>query len=344
EAKKFKGEPGKLNEFKRQFPETIKDAFRDESDDCEFTLEFLLEQIEHNENELNDVYIDGRTWTGNDAVIPGKLIWKNGERFTEVEFIETDNGPFYVKKGCFPPADLRNNYSTKTIHGWSAYAPEGKGIGCIGVDPYNRSKTASGTGSFGAIIGGTGVHTHPELPQDQTIFEYIHRPKRVEIFFEHALMAAIFWGFPFLSELSNEYFLNFIKDNGFRHFSMNNPFKKYLQLNPTEKELGGAPQQDSKIGEAQFYAADSYIDKYIGVARDNNERPTGQIGDFPFSRTLYQFKDVDTSDRTKYDAYIAWTLHRVGIKRQKRMQAPVEDKLVISFQRFDNSGVVSRPI
>lgn len=344
EEAKFKNDPEKLNEFKRQFPRNIKDAFRDESDDCEFNQIHLEEQLDYNENELNDVYIDGRTWTGNDAVIRIKLFWRDGREFTAVDYKEDPKGPFYVRKDGLPPDDLMNNYSQRMINGVIANAPAGIGIGCIGIDPYNRSKTADGKGSDGSIIGGTGTHTHPGLPCEKTLFEYIHRPKRIELFFHDALMASIFWGFPFLAELSNEAFLTLVKKNGFRHFSMNNPFKRFSKLNPTEKELGGAPHQGDTVADAQFYATEAYIQDHIGVARDSRHRIQGQMGDFPFSRTLYQFKDVDLKNRTAYDAYIAWSLHRVGIKRPSLKVEMEEAPVNFSFQKYDNSGQVSRAI
>jgi len=47
----LRGDPDEYNEFKRQFPDCIEDAFRDASDDCEFNITKLLEQLEHNQEE-----------------------------------------------------------------------------------------------------------------------------------------------------------------------------------------------------------------------------------------------------------------------------------------------------
>ena len=68
------------------------------------------------------------------------------------------------------------------------------------------------------------------------------------------------------------------------------------------------------------------------------------MGDMPFSRTLRQLKDVDTSNRTKYDAYIAFSLSRVGCQKQvlKKKEESRPIKLNDVFQTYDNSGALSK--
>lgn len=338
------GDPKEFNEYMRQNPETIKDAFRDESGDCEFNLLKLQEQIEHNEHELNDVYINSASdWRGNDDVERGNFTWENGIKDTKVIWRpDPEKGRFFIKKGCHPPDEFRNSCEEKWDNGVLAKAPLAGHIGTFGVDPYNRSKNADGRGSKGAIILTTKTHTCDELPNETMIVEYIDRPRKVELFFEDVIMVSFYYSIPFLSELSNERFLAHVKDRGYRHFSMNNPFKKKSELSPTEKEFGGAPQQDTKIGEAQFYQVESSVEDYFGVARDNRHRPMGEMGDMPFSRTLYQLKEVDTLNRTKYDAYIAYSLSRVGNSRYVKKIEEAPKPKVVPFQIYDNSGTTSK--
>lgn len=342
--KALEGDAKEYNEFMRQNPDTIKDAFRDESGDCEFNLLKLQEQIEHNEFELNDVYIDSATdWRGNDDVERGNFTWENGIKDTKVIWRpDPERGRFFIKKGCHPPEEYRNRWVEKWANGIFAKAPLGGHLGCFGVDPYNRSKNADGRGSKGAIIGNTKTHTCDELPNDTMFLEYIDRPNRVELFFEDVIMASVYYSLPFLSELSNERFLAMVVERGYRHFSMNNPFKKSSDLSPTEKEFGGAPQQDAKIGEAQFYQVETAVEDRFGVARDNLHRPQGEMGDMPFSRTLYQLKEVDTNNRTKYDAYIAYSLSIVGNSKQNKKQEEAPPSRSIPFQVYDNSGTRSK--
>lgn len=344
EGESLKHDPEKYNEFKRQFPDTIMDAFRDSSGDCEFNLIKLQEQIEYNDVELGDVFVkNADEWRGNDDVERGNLVWVDGIKFSDVMWIpDPDNGRFYIKRGCHPPLHYRNKREYRLENGTWANGPIAGHVGCFGVDPYNRSKTSDGRGSKGAIILMTASHLEDELPKSTMILEYIDRPRKVEIFFEDVLKAAIYYSMPFLSELSNERFLAYVKESGFRHYSMNNPFKSYRDLNPTEKEYGGAPQQDAKIGDAQFYATESFVENHVGVARDDSFRMTGDMGDMPFTRTLFQLKDVDTTNRTKYDAYIAFSLALLGCQKPRKQKIEKPEPIPIPFDMYDNSGMFSK--
>lgn len=321
-------EPEQYNEQLRQFPRTERDAFRDEATDCSFNLMKLQEHIDHNENELKP-----------DEIERGNFSWVNGIQDTTVQWNSNKNGRFWIAKGCHPTEDFRNRKEKKLINGVLAYAPLAAHIGCFGVDPYNRSKTVDSRGSMGSIHLSTKTNTSA-LPNEAFILEYIDRPLKVELFFEDVLMAMVYYSMPMLCELSNEKFLSMIKDRGYRHFSMNNPLKTYINLNPTEKEFGGAPPQDSKIGEQQFFAIESYIEDYIGVARESNNRLMGEIGYMPFTRTLMQWKDVDPNNRTKFDAYISSSLSRLG-NQKLELQIKEKKPRAIPFTTYNNSGNIS---
>lgn len=343
EEEALKGDPEKYNEQRRQFPETIQDAFRDASDDCEFNLPKILEQLEHNEWELNDKWTSARDFIGNDDLERGNFTWENGIQDTVVVWRpDPENGRFFIKKGCHPPSEYKNKWEDKFMNGVMAKSPLAGHIGAFGVDPYNRSKNADGRGSKGCIIGTTTEHTCDELPRNAMIVEYIDRPRKVKLFFEDVIMVSVYFSMPFLAEQSNDQFLAYVKDRGYRHYSLNNPFKLYKDLTPQEKEFGGAPQQDTKIGDQQFYASETYIEDYVGVARDHRKRPSGDMGDMPFTRTLQQLKDVDTSNRTKFDAYIGFSLSLLGNQKRVRKTEDKPKPQLIPFQRYDNSGTISK--
>jgi hypothetical protein len=228
----------------------------------------------------------------------------------------------------------KNTKTQKPYFGGLSFAPTANHIGTIGVDPYNRSKVVGSRGSLGSASVVTGNHTEDELPRNTMICEYLTRAATVEMFFEDIIMLMVYYSMPVLIELSNEMFLKKIKERGYRLYSMNNPFKLIKDLSPTEIEFGGAPQQDSKIADAQFFAVQSYVDKYIGYARNDEEREIGTIGNFSFPRTLYQIKEVELDNRTKYDAYISFSLALLGNQKIKRL-APeqTQQKLGNPFKR-----------
>jgi hypothetical protein len=321
ELESLADDPEKQNEFRRQFPRTINDAFRDSAEDCAFNVVNIQDQIEHNKVELHDVVGD---YT-NDEILRGNFHWKDGIQDTEVIWTpDAVRGRFYIAKNAFPPVEYRNLKVKKPnkYDGRLSWAPLNDHIGSMGVDPYDRSKTADGRGSKGAIHIVTKYNTGP-FPNEVPIVEYIDRPETVKQFYEDVIMCAVFFSIPFLPELSIGRFSTYIYDRGYRNFALNNPFKHWNELSPEEKEFGGVPPQDAKIGDQQFYAVEAYVEDYVGIARNEQNRGKGKMGFFPFTRTLVQLKDVDPLKRTKYDAYISFSLALLA--NQKRVKTSVDD-------------------
>lgn len=337
ELEALKDNPESYNEQMRQFARTPKEAFRDEATDCAFNLINLIEQIDYNEEELeyNDL--------GSNAIERGNFYWKDGIQDSEVIWSPNPNGRFWLKKGCHPPLEFRNKKEMKNQFGIKAWAPTAQHIGCLGADPYNRDKGADGRGSNGAIHLQTKMNTS-DLPNDEFILEYIDRPQKVKLYFEDVIMVCVYFSMPFLGELSNEAFLQYVRDRGYRHFSLNNPFKAWKDLSPTEKKLGGAPPQNGKIADQQFYAVEAHINDNIGVSKDNRKRPIGEMGSMVFNRTLEQWKDVDLANRTKYDAYISSSLAIIGNQRRVIKTNNESVRKVNPFQRYDNKGKYSKAV
>ncbi|WP_339877064.1 hypothetical protein [Olleya marilimosa] len=329
-------DPDGYNEQLRQFPRTPKEAFRDSSDECEFNLTKLLDQIDHNEKEedYNEI--------GANNIERGNFMWKDGMQDTEVIWCpDLQNGRFWLRSGCHPPEEYRSKKEMKYQYGIKAWAPLAEHVGALGADPYNRDKGADGKGSKGDIHGSTKANTWENFPNNDFFLEYIDRPTRVKLYFEDVIMACVYFSMPFLGELSNEAFLQYVVDRGYRHFSLNNPFKAYKDLSPTEKKLGGAPPQGNLVADGQMYAVQTYVEDHVGVSTSDRVRQLGTMGSMPFNRTLVQFKDVDLKHRTKFDAYIGASLSLVANQKRKIKKKEDREPFRNPFTKYDNSGMRS---
>ena len=315
--------------------------FRDESSDCEFNLNKILEQLDYNKAELNERF-SGKEVLGNDDIERGNFTWKNGVQDTEVIWNPNPNGRFWIRKGCHPPLEYRNKKEKKNINGILAWTPVGGHLGAFGVDPYNTDRTSDGRGSNGAISGSTRTNT-TYLPNEEFFLEYIDKPAKVKMFFEEVIMVCVYFSMPFLGELSNIAFLQYVYDRGYRNFSLNNPFKTFKELNPTERKLGGLPAVAPNMLQ-QFYAIEAHIENKLGVANDDSDRPIGTIGKNPFTRTITQWKDVDTNDRTDFDAYISSSLSRVACQKRVKVKEEVKQISRNPFKKYDNKGLISAAI
>ncbi|TSE11289.1 hypothetical protein FOF46_01275 [Aquimarina algiphila] len=315
------------NEHLRQFPRKEEHAFRDEAGDCRFDIMKIYEQLDHNEKELPKDYVQR-----------GNFYWKDGIKDSEAQWNPDKNGRFFLT--WHPPKEIRNQFEWKTVRGVYSRHPKAEHVGAFGCDPYNRSQTVDKRGSKGSIHLYT-KYNMVGAPCNQFVLEYIDRPAKVEHFFEDMILAMRYFSMPTLIELSNEKFLTVLYNRGYRGFSMNRPGLKWNELSPTEKEFGGVPAQGNKIADAQFYAVESHINDYVGVARTNTYRPTGEMGTMPFSRTLTHWKDVDPEKRTKYDAYISSSLALLANQKLTAAPTRVVKKRVLQLSTWNNKGTVS---
>jgi hypothetical protein len=322
-------------EFLRQFPRTEEHAFRDKASDCDFDIAKLYEQIEYNETELDPSIVQ-----------IGNFQWKDGIQDSEVEWQPNPNGRFRLTwQGL---EEHRNKWDWVMEHGIRAKKPRAGHLGSLACDPYNRSQTVDGRGSLGSMHGQTKCTMTDGVPEDFFFLEYIDRPKTVELFFEDAIMCCVYFSMPMLIELANEKFLSVLRDRGYRWFSMNRPNKTWNELSPTEQEFGGVPAQGQKIGDAQFYAVEAFINNHVGVETRTSEstqhRSYGEMGNkMLFNRTLYQWKEVDTNKRTKFDAYISSSLVLVANQRRVVVKPTTSTELYsIPISMYDNKGNLSK--
>lgn len=327
EVAALSNDPDSLNEYYRQFPRTESHAFRDESKSSIFNLTKIYQQIDFNDSIQKDT-----------VLTRGSFSWKDGVRDSKVVWTPDVRGRFLVS--WIPPASMQNNVITGRN---GKKIPGNEHLGAFGCDPYDISATVDGRGSAGSLHGKTKYHMD-SAPVNEFFLEYISRPQTAEIFFEDVLMACIFYGMPMLAENNKARLLYHFKNRGYREFSMNRPDKHKSRLSKTEIELGGIPNTSEDVKQAHASAIESYIEKYVGFDMEGTYRPSDEIGNMPFNRTLEDWAKFNINDRTKYDATISSGLAIMATQRWIAEPDAKQSKISINFARYSNDGSISRRI
>lgn len=332
-AKKKSGDVAYNNEL-RAFPMTLDDAFRDESKGSLFNLTKINDQIAHN----NSMDIE-------DTLVRGNFSWKDGIKDTEVVWTPSEKGRFLL--AWIPPKELQNRWVEKnnTFGGRSKH-PLNEDLGCLGVDSYDIDSTAGSHlestengseysgGSKGAIAGVTSF-TMKNAPSNFFFLQYLARPQSADVFFEDALMSAVFFGMPILIESNKARILYHFKNRGYRGFCLTRFDKEMNRLSPTEKLLGGIPSNSADVIQMHWTAIETYVNKYVGYYEQGDDlipvREEGEIGSMPFNAMLRDWAGFNVSDRTKFDISIASGYALVGVNRNS-YKAQIPQSKVLQFK------------
>ena len=326
EVDSLKSDADALNEFYRQFPRTESHAFRDESKSSLFNLTKIYQQIDYNDSQ-----IEGR------IVSRGTFHWKDGEKDSKVIWSPDIRGRFLIS--WVPKTSMQNNVIVRN----GAKYPGNEHLGSFGCDPYDISAVVGGRGSNGSLHGQTKFHMD-DAPINQFFLEYIARPQTAEIFFEEVLMACVFYGMPMLAENNKARLLYHFKNRGYRNFCMNRPDRTLNKLSKTERELGGIPNSSEEVKQSHASAIETYIEKHIGFDSTSTYRPSDEIGEMPFTKTLEDWAKFDINDRTKFDAAISSGLAIMANQKHVYLPEKKESKISVNFARYANSGSLSQII
>lgn len=318
------------NNTRRLDPISIEDAFRDELSTQLFDIEKINQQIVFNS-------------TNNIEPVRGNFKWKDGVKFTSVEWHPEPKGRFLLS--WIPPVEYRNKMVEKRVFDRLTKCPISSFEGVIANDPYDKDAVVDakliGTeqgqeynlGSRGAMHGLTGGNFN-NAPSNYFFMEYICRPKDAEMFFEDCLMVCIFYSLQLIAENEKKMLLDYFYRNGYRGYVMTRFDKEINRLSPDEKKYGGTPNSSKDMINKHWTALESYITKYVGeYSRGDDEmqlRSEGECGSMPFNRTLRDWLKFDPTNRTKYDASISSGLAVMAVNQA--MYAPKIEKKTFSIK------------
>ena len=274
----LKHDAREMNEIVRQFPFTTDEAFRDSVEGSLFNIGKIYEQIDHNENMYPD------------PVVRGNFTWKGGIRDTEVVFVPSSEGRWFVS--WMPPLELRNQ---KVTERGKAIAPN-KLIGCGGVDSYDIDATTDGRGSKGAC------HIYNKFnmraPANMFVAEYCSRPPMAKIFYEDVLMAAFFFGYPLLVENNKYGIVRYFESRGYDGYLLDRP-QHLTTSGSVATKTKGIPSNSQDVIHTHAQAIEDYIHNHVGI----NEK--GEVGRMYFNRTLEDWIGYRIDNRTKFDLTIS---------------------------------------
>jgi hypothetical protein len=321
EVEGLKDDQDSLNEYYRQFPRTEKHAFRDEAKLSLFNLTKIYEQIDFNEGVKNK-----------SLITRGSFQWEGDVQDTRVRFVPNNNGRFLVS--WVPPLNLQKRVIIKN----GVKHPGNEHVGAFGCDSYDISGTVDKRGSKAAFHGLTKFSME-EAPANMFFLEYIARPQTADLFFEDILMALHFYSMPLLAENNKPRLLYYLKRRGYRQFSINRPDKIYSKLSVAEKEIGGIPNSSEDIKQAHAAAVESYIEDYVGAAKNG-------YGQMYFQRTLEDWAKFNINNRTKHDATISSGLAIMACNKNKYTPVYKQQKQAVqlSFKKYNNDGNISKII
>ena len=278
EREALKHDAGEMNASGRQFPFTTDEAFRDSVEGSLFNIGKIYEQIDHNENMYPD------------PVVRGNFTWKGGIRDTEVVFVPSSEGRWFVS--WMPPLELRNQ---KVTERGKPIAPN-KLIGCGGVDSYDIDATTDGRGSKGAC------HIYNKFnmraPANMFVAEYCSRPPMAKIFYEDVLMAAFFFGYPLLVENNKYGIVRYFESRGYDGYLLDRP-QHLTTAGSVATKTKGIPSNSQDVIHTHAQAIEDYIHNHVGI----NEK--GEVGRMYFNRTLEDWIGYRIDNRTKFDLTIS---------------------------------------
>lgn len=314
------------NEWVRTYPRTVEHMMRDESGNCVFNINKLIEQLDYNET----IPEESRYTIGN-------FEWKD-EVDGDVTFYPNSNGRFKVSwlpSKVDNTENLANN--VQEING--KYYPLNKDCVRFGCDPFSL-KSTHGEGSKGGIHGKTIFFPEGGAPSNKFVVEYIARPSDETIFFEDVIKVIRYYGAPILVESNRIDLLRHMRNRGYRHFAMDRLDRPKEKLNENEKEYGGQPMAGKDMIDSHMNSIGSWIEKYVGHSNNEEFRPIGEMGDMPFSETLRDWSKFNPDDRTKYDATISSGLAIMACQTEKYKGKKKERKTksITFVKKYSNSG------
>lgn len=303
------GNPEKYAEWVRMYPFEWQEVFKDSNNMCHFNLNELNDQIRRIEQELES---------------KGKQ--ENGRIG---KFKKADNGEVYFvddPKGLWHILEFPDNMN-KFVHNGSIKCPNNTSYGAAGLDPFANAKQTVDKGSDACCI----IHKrYDSLNPDNSnmpVAMFLGRPKTKEDFHNQVFYGMEYYGIKFLAERAPTDWEDFAILK--RYASPLDSSKKHGYLITTKRangsEVYGIAPQDKE-------AREQHLTEMVEYALNNMHK-------IKFLRLLKDMLKFNISDRTDFDACMAWGYALMGLKEHTLPVKKVDTSKLKVFHVFNKKEV-----
>lgn len=222
----------------RKFPLSEDEAFKTADSNCLYNWELLniqLDKISYRD-DLTEI---------------GDFSWKDGEKYTEVEWRKSKNGRFEICRG------LKMAEINKVVKRNDKFYPNNNFAFTIGVDPYKYDQTVDARRSdCAALVYKKYDITEPHNPfNDAFVCKYKFRAATARMQYEDILKMAWYFGCQVLFERNVDGWMSAFKDWQCEGF---------LMKLPGEKEYGMYADGQKRTVQSIADYTEAYINEYIG--------------------------------------------------------------------------------
>jgi hypothetical protein len=314
----LKNDTTALSEFKRQFPFTVEESFRNDTQSCIFDVERIYQQMDYNE-------------VNNATTTRGEFVWRNGKQDEEVIWIPHRKGKWEIS--WVPEHQDQNNISSR----YGKRFPGRSDVLVAGCDPYDHDTTTDGRRSDASAH----VFHKFSMASDasmQFVCEYINRPPKAEIFYEDMIKMCVFYGCQILVENNKVGILKYFENRGYYEYLMDRPDMTHTDWSRGKQKTKGIPGSGAAVINAQAEAIATYIYDHVG----QNEN-TGEMGRCYFNVLLDDWSRFEIDNRTKYDASISSSLALLASQKyiKPKKELKISSPLV---KRYNNKGMSSKKL
>jgi hypothetical protein len=283
-------------DFRRKFPNSIKQAFISAFRSCHFSIEKInaaLEKYLYTNRDGN--MMENHPYN----MIQGNFQWRNSIRDSEVEFVPSKSGRWFMS--YLLPQSEANKFEYRN----GIKIPLNSMKGVVGCDTYGFSilsdtnnKPSLGAAyvywNFDPSIDGEEKE-EKDYVTDDIIVEYLNRPASRDLFNEDMIMMCAYLGLKIFIETNRDHTINYFYDRGYEGYLV---FPRKIKKDGSrmivvESEKAGAySSANTKYKDGMFAHAEWYVNSRLHRCK--------------FPRLIESIRDVEYDNTQPYDAFMGF--------------------------------------